>query len=545
MRNGIIFLAGFFLIFTSGLRPQKDIREDMVVINVEIPVRVQFNGKPVDNLRKSDFRLFEDGKEIPINGFHIVRKKISEQKIGFDTTRTEYYEPRLFSLVFSLVQYNRDLEKGLKHIFDRVLRKEDKLLVLINNKLLSYNDLRDMDAVYTKVKHHLKNEGHNARARLDRTLRKVQRDLSVALSSRRQNVHYALHDFLEHYIRTFEEYKRDYLTADINKYYNFSRFLERIKMKKWVISFFQVELFPRLKKMDSILGMIRGYIERFRMSNNAEEVYFGRQLERLITKIYSTQDADTSFDTEEISKLFYRVNTTFHSVLIPSRIQLEDRNYEYKRISSALENNLREITDKTGGELLATTDLGDALETIKESQDVVYMLTYAPETESRRGKLKVMVNNREYKVVFDDNTRAGYLTRYLNKKSRKKKIIRMEKIAFENKRLQLKLKNYRIGKQGEKISKCSLGIRIEVKEGDQSIFNEGKVLKSHNSEMDLSINMNWLKPGKYDLLVDVLLRDGFGLLEFFTEEVAKVDDVQDFETFVVYKSFGHRVPYVL
>ena len=51
--------------------------------------------------------------------------------------------------------------------------------------------------------------------------------------------------------------------------------------------------------------------------------------------------------------------------------------------------------------------------------------------------------------------------------------------------------------------------------------------------------------GRYDLLVDVLLRDGFGLLEFFTEEVAKVDDVQDFETFVVYKSFGHRVPYVL
>ena len=51
--------------------------------------------------------------------------------------------------------------------------------------------------------------------------------------------------------------------------------------------------------------------------------------------------------------------------------------------------------------------------------------------------------------------------------------------------------------------------------------------------------------GRYDLLVEVLLKKGFGLLEFFTGEVATVEDVQDFETFVVYKTFGHRVPYVL
>ena len=51
--------------------------------------------------------------------------------------------------------------------------------------------------------------------------------------------------------------------------------------------------------------------------------------------------------------------------------------------------------------------------------------------------------------------------------------------------------------------------------------------------------------GRYDLMAEVLLREGFGLLEFFTEEMAKVNDIQDYETFVVYKSFGHKVPYVL
>ncbi len=142
MRNWIVFLVGFFLIFTSGLMPEKDIREDMVVINVEVPVRVMFKGEPVDNLKRTDFKLFENGKQIPINGFNIIRKRISGQKIEFDSERKQYYEPRLFALVFSLVQYNRDLEKGLTHMFDKVLKESDKLLVLINNKLLSFNDLK-------------------------------------------------------------------------------------------------------------------------------------------------------------------------------------------------------------------------------------------------------------------------------------------------------------------------------------------------------------------------------------------------------------------
>ncbi len=51
--------------------------------------------------------------------------------------------------------------------------------------------------------------------------------------------------------------------------------------------------------------------------------------------------------------------------------------------------------------------------------------------------------------------------------------------------------------------------------------------------------------GRYDLIVEVLLNEGFGLLEFYTGEVARVENVQDIETFVVYKGFGQRVPYML
>jgi Lrp/AsnC family transcriptional regulator for asnA, asnC and gidA len=51
--------------------------------------------------------------------------------------------------------------------------------------------------------------------------------------------------------------------------------------------------------------------------------------------------------------------------------------------------------------------------------------------------------------------------------------------------------------------------------------------------------------GRFDLILVVLLKPGFGLLEFYTQEVSRLKDVQSVETFVVYKSYNFKVPYVL
>jgi Lrp/AsnC family transcriptional regulator for asnA, asnC and gidA len=51
--------------------------------------------------------------------------------------------------------------------------------------------------------------------------------------------------------------------------------------------------------------------------------------------------------------------------------------------------------------------------------------------------------------------------------------------------------------------------------------------------------------GRFDLILLVLLKEGFGLLEFYTEEVAKIKGVQSVETFVIYKSYRLKVPYIL
>lgn len=48
--------------------------------------------------------------------------------------------------------------------------------------------------------------------------------------------------------------------------------------------------------------------------------------------------------------------------------------------------------------------------------------------------------------------------------------------------------------------------------------------------------------GRFDLILMVMLKKEFGILEFYTEEVSKIEDVRSVETFVVYKSFNLKVP---
>ena len=48
--------------------------------------------------------------------------------------------------------------------------------------------------------------------------------------------------------------------------------------------------------------------------------------------------------------------------------------------------------------------------------------------------------------------------------------------------------------------------------------------------------------GRFDLILTVVLKTGFGLLEFYTEELSQIDDIQSVEAFVVYKNYNIKIP---
>ncbi|MEW6439410.1 MAG: Lrp/AsnC family transcriptional regulator [bacterium] len=81
---------------------------------------------------------------------------------------------------------------------------------------------------------------------------------------------------------------------------------------------------------------------------------------------------------------------------------------------------------------------------------------------------------------------------------------------------------------------------VGVKLSTMDLVRKGKEFSKLKGVVSVSV-----VTGRFDLILLVLLREGFDLLEFYTREVARVQDVQSVETFVVYKSYNLKIPYVL
>lgn len=83
-------------------------------------------------------------------------------------------------------------------------------------------------------------------------------------------------------------------------------------------------------------------------------------------------------------------------------------------------------------------------------------------------------------------------------------------------------------------------VLIGVKLGTMELVRKGEEFSRLKGVISVCV-----VTGRYDLILHVLLNESFSLLEFYTQEVSRIQDVQSVETFVVYKGYNVRVPYVL
>jgi len=102
----IISLLVVLLLFMPGSsRAQEKIVEEVAVTNIEVPVRVFHEEKPVTGLKKENFKLLVNGREREINGFFEHRQTIV----------TSSPSPRLFLLIFNICDYHLDIGSAVDH----------------------------------------------------------------------------------------------------------------------------------------------------------------------------------------------------------------------------------------------------------------------------------------------------------------------------------------------------------------------------------------------------------------------------------------------
>jgi Lrp/AsnC family transcriptional regulator for asnA, asnC and gidA len=83
-------------------------------------------------------------------------------------------------------------------------------------------------------------------------------------------------------------------------------------------------------------------------------------------------------------------------------------------------------------------------------------------------------------------------------------------------------------------------VLIAVKLRTTDIVGKGEEFSKLKGVVSVSV-----VTGRYDLIALVTFNEDYGLQEFYTEQLPKVEDVQYLETFVVFKAFNMKVPYVL
>jgi len=511
MKIRILFFMIVLLFFSISIFSQeKEIKEGVTVTNIEIPVRVFLKGEVVDNMKKGDFTLFINGSIRDIAGFTTTRKRLEEQEIELGEKK-EDYSPRYFILALSVTNYSPEIRKGVDYIIDKVLRDNDVLLAFINNTSKLFRSVKERESIRSELSKYIENESIKAHGRMVLYFKKIEQEsnftkfklmLRTGGRASGEKQIYFINDFLKNYITIWKDYKRRYLMPDVESYYKFSEHLKNIKVEKWIISFFQVEMFPEIVFSGEMSRVIRALVYNWQVSEDIEEVTFSRIISRQLSEVQKAMNVADGFPTEQVTKIFTKVGATFHSIFIPSTLATFSRDMRYRQISSDLENNLRSLTKKTGGELVSSKDLYKAMDKIVKKQDVFYVLTYAPAEGEKLENVKIKVNNKKYKLTYDDNARLAFS----NAASSPGNVaalpdVVISKLKFKKKKLSFSMSGFVVNKKN---GNGIINVRIRINDNSgKSRFDKDKTLNTTKQTANLSLNFAWLKPGKYEIIVDV------------------------------------------
>lgn len=510
-------LAATFL-WADQERQHKRIVEKVTVNNVEVPVRVLYKGEPVADLTREDFDVYENKKKVNINGFYLKRKKIKVETTEIPRGEKKTPPPRTFVLVFNITDYNRHIVRAVDHLFEKIFRKNDRLLVFANDKTMEFLNLEEKENIKHRLTGNLKEESRRARRRLINYINKIETYLNMhdfrrLLSQRQDFPAGRLIDFLEKYILTWTHYKKMYLTPRLDRFYYFSKYLENIKSEKWVFNFYQLELFPNIRMGSRTMDRIRELVTQLITSGEPTRHSFGKIIIGLLNRIYMSLNVSDGFPTDEVSKLFYKVDATFHSFFIKGINAGEFNDLQYEEVATDIEDTLKRITKITGGESISSNNLVKSLERVSEKEDVYYVLTYVPADAAKAGKLHIKVESKDkkkkYKVFYDDNFRTDYIADRLEKLGEELQTpdIKIDDFSFKQNILSFTVTDYllkEIAEEKDPEGRSIVRIRLTDKD-NKPVYDQHRGLTARKDIIKITIKaFKKIKNGEYNFLIDAL-----------------------------------------
>ena len=384
--------AGLFLFFSvfnwagndgqDQTKRNPDVNESVDVINVEMIARVQKQGQPVSGLQKEDFILTENGREVEINGFREVRRRISAAPAieGNAVPAVKTSPGRLFVLNFTLRDRDAAFAEVLDQFFLKIYRPGD-IVILAHSKntvLISVADeIAPMRAQFeAELKKEIEND-NNARNQL---FTRIDQAINEYLTrDPKEDEDFCQLKLQNEINETWKEFRLRFLEGDSGGLLRLADSMKPINQEKWVLIFLQEEVFPKFDE--------NGDIPAFR--NRLEEMR------------KNLGDGFSAF-TDKVRSSFIAANATVSLIRLKSAA-LENQGsslyYRQQAVYSDRDECFRQISSVTGGATITDNNLTRALDQAAGKEDISYVLTFAPENSKKKRKMELTCRDTSLKVV--------------------------------------------------------------------------------------------------------------------------------------------------
>jgi len=522
----LVIFSSIYILSADEEQPgNKRVLEKVDVTNALITIRVYDKKKPVKGLKKSDFRIIENGEKKQINQCYMKRKqfRLEEEHGNPEGNRKPADSPRLYVLIFNISDYRLNINEGIDYFFDRVLRPKDRLMLMTNRFFLSDHLVTDPQAEKKRVKKVIYLEMVRAKSNINEIEKTLQsyiddyRDFLIVRNIRDDNEFQdssgrsiggstqtrnnpdnpdrmereAISLFVSKYTNFVKETKKSFLHIPLRQYIGLAAYLKEQELEKWVLNFFQIPRFPQPDLNSDFMAKIRAC---------------GYSMD-VLTAIMLPEEAEEN----SIARLFVNTGATFHTLLMKYEGELFTdslRNYlSYQPISSDSEAILRKISRMTGGKVIRSNKIFDLYNKISTREDIYYVLAYKTDTPGtgNRQKISVSIKNKTYRVVFDNRKRSGTFRRAQNKilRSDKEKIqqIRLKNVIYRQGILKILVEQYKIDSTLKPYT-GHVQVRLQfLNSNAKVVLDKEKTIKTPEPALYMAIKLSELGKGQFDVVI--------------------------------------------
>jgi VWFA-related protein len=393
--EGASFMLGIFLLAMIIFAQQ--IKEEAVVINIEVPVRVYKGNRFIDNLTINDFEIYEDGKAQKIEAAYLVRGRRVQKEEGKSAFIPETKKRHLV-LVFEMMAYSPKVGEAVDYFIQNMIAPGDKLYVSTPIRTYEFDLGFSVDNLKLQISQRLRDtirsdiiKGSSEYRVLINELQELRRtDVSPEA---RETIESAYADAREKLMGLSRMEERNLI--------GFAESLKKKEGQKHVFIFFQRRMAPTWGSLTDKREVL-ARADAFDFYN--PRTYFDQQkLKRAL--------ADSSISCHFLYITEKPTDASSGIEMNPAE-DIKDR-VEWQDITVDFFNAFKEMARATGGIAESSTNVYSSLKKAAEASESYYLLYYAPKGYQADGKfkeIKVGVKGNKYKVLH----RAGYLAETLS-----------------------------------------------------------------------------------------------------------------------------------